>query len=422
MQSEVSLEAAARELLEANTQTAVKDGRTYTFSVPSPQAYPFQWFWDSCFHAITWARFDAERAAEELRGLFAWQGRDGFMPHVIFWNQELARRNPSYWHFRESRPWLRRPKTTARLQPPVIAQAVERVVDAGGGDAFVRETIEPLERYYRYLAAARDPDGDSLLTIISSFESGLDHCPVYDHPFSLHVDDADPLQPDAWWALRREFVNKLFGHRASILSRIRRSTHEDVHFTSIYAQGLRALARLADRGGDDALARWARDTASRVTEALMERSYDARTGLFRNLVGSRQEPVRVKTIVSLMPLILEDLPRAAVESLVQHLANPDVLARLPGRLDREGRAGVHTRPDTADLARADVDEHELVPGARPAGARLSGSRRHDRGALTRRGRAPRLQRVLQPAHRGARRRRDVRLGNAGPRPLGRVRP
>jgi len=323
MQSEVSLEAAARELLEANTQTAVKDGRTYTFSVPSPQAYPFQWFWDSCFHAITWARFDAERAAEELRGLFAWQGRDGFMPHVIFWNQELARRNPSYWHFRESRPWLRRPKTTARLQPPVIAQAVERVVDAGGGDAFVRETIEPLERYYRYLAAARDPDGDSLLTIISSFESGLDHCPVYDHPFSLHVDDADPLQPDAWWALRREFVNKLFGHRASILSRIRRSTHEDVHFTSIYAQGLRALARLADRGGDDALARWARDTASRVTEALMERSYDARTGLFRNLVGSRQEPVRVKAIVSLMPLILEDLPRAAVESLVEHLANPD---------------------------------------------------------------------------------------------------
>lgn len=323
MQSEVSLEAAARELLEANTQTAVKDGRTYTFSVPSPQAYPFQWFWDSCFHAITWARFDAERAAEELRGLFAWQARDGFMPHVIFWNQELARRNPSYWHFRESRPWLHRPKTTARLQPPVIAQAVERVVDAGAGDAFLRETIEPLERYYRYLAAARDPDGDSLLTIISSFESGLDHSPVYDHPFSLHVDDADPLQSDPWWALRREFVNKLFGHRARVLSRIRRSTHEDIHFTSIYAQGLRSLARLADRAGNDALARWSRDTASRVTDALMERAYDARTGLFWNLVGSRQEPVRVKTIVSLMPLILEDLPRAAVESLVEHLANPD---------------------------------------------------------------------------------------------------
>jgi hypothetical protein len=318
----VTLEAAARELLEANSQTAVKNGRTYTFSVPSPEAYPFQWFWDSCFHAIVWARFDAERAAEELRGLLAWQGRDGFIPHVIFWNQALARRNPNYWHFRESRPWLRRPKTTARLQPPVLAQAVERVVEAGGGEPFLRETLEPLERYYRFLAQERDPDGDSLLTIISSFESGLDHCPVYDHPFSLHVDDDDPLQRDPWWTLRREFVNKLFGHRARILSRVRRSTHEDVHFTSIYAQGLRALARLADRASDDSLASWARGTASRVTDALMERSYDARAGLFWNLVGAREEQVRVKTIVSLMPLILEDLPRTAVESVVEHLADP----------------------------------------------------------------------------------------------------
>jgi Glycosyl hydrolase family 63 C-terminal domain len=321
--SGVSLEAAARELLEANTQHGVKDGRTYTFSVPSPEAYPFQWFWDSCFHAIVWARFDAERAAEELRSLFAWQHRDGFLPHVIFWNRELARRNPSYWHFRESRPWFRRPKTTARLQPPVLAQAVERVVEAEGGDAFLRETIEPLERYYRFLAKARDPDRDSLLTIISSFESGLDHCPVYDHPFSLHVDDADPLQRDPWWTLRREFVNKAFGHRVGVLSRIRRSTHEDVHFTSIYAQGLRALSRLAERAGNDPLARWSRETAARVTDALMERSYDARAGLFWNLVGAREEPVRVKTIVSLMPLILDDLPRTAVESLVEHLADPD---------------------------------------------------------------------------------------------------
>jgi hypothetical protein len=323
VQSGVSIEAAARGLLETNTQTAVKDGRSYTFSVPSPEAYPFQWFWDSCFHAIVWARFDHERAAEELRALLTWQGHDGFIPHVIFWNRELARRNPRYWHFRESRPWLRRPKTTARLQPPVLAQAVERVVDAGGGDPFLRETIEPLGRYYRYLAKARDPDGDSLLTIISSFESGLDHCPVYDHPYSLHVDDADPLQSDPWWTLRRELVNKALGHRASLLSRVRRSTHEDVHFTSIYAQGLRALSRLADRAGNDALARWSREAAARVTEALMERSYDARQGLFWNLVGAREEPVRLKTIVSLMPLILDDLPRAAVEALVEHLANRD---------------------------------------------------------------------------------------------------
>jgi hypothetical protein len=50
------LDEAARELLLANTQTADLDGRRFRFSVPSLRAYPFQWFWDSCFHAVVWSR------------------------------------------------------------------------------------------------------------------------------------------------------------------------------------------------------------------------------------------------------------------------------------------------------------------------------------------------------------------------------
>ena len=75
-------------LLAANTRTATLDGRRFTFSVPSGGRYRFQWFWDSCFHAIVWARIDPERAAEELRSLLAWQRDDGFLPHVIFWDRE----------------------------------------------------------------------------------------------------------------------------------------------------------------------------------------------------------------------------------------------------------------------------------------------------------------------------------------------
>ena len=48
------------------------------FAVPSPTTYPFQWFWDSCFHAIVRAHFDVERAKEELRSPLAWQRDDGF--------------------------------------------------------------------------------------------------------------------------------------------------------------------------------------------------------------------------------------------------------------------------------------------------------------------------------------------------------
>ena len=38
-------------------------GRAYSFSVPSPRSYPWQWYWDSCFHALVRARFDPPGAS-----------------------------------------------------------------------------------------------------------------------------------------------------------------------------------------------------------------------------------------------------------------------------------------------------------------------------------------------------------------------
>jgi hypothetical protein len=88
--------AQAHELLADNTRTSIFEGRTLTCSVPSGGRYPFQWFWDSCFHAVVWARIDPERASDELRGLFAVQADDGFIPHVIFWDQRLV--SGRSWH------------------------------------------------------------------------------------------------------------------------------------------------------------------------------------------------------------------------------------------------------------------------------------------------------------------------------------
>ncbi len=155
--------------------------------MPSVRDYPFQWFWDSCFHAIAWSRFDPERAADELRGLLAVQDADGLIPHVVFWKGDLVSR--LQWHHLESRtagrvPFHRTPHTTAQMQPPVLAQAVERVVDSGAV-GFLAEALPHLERYYRYLAALRDPDGDGLVSVISQFESGLDFSPVYDEAIGL---------------------------------------------------------------------------------------------------------------------------------------------------------------------------------------------------------------------------------------------
>ena len=316
-----SIDERARDLLEANTQTAELDGRLFRFTVPSMRPYPFQWFWDSCFHAIVWARFDPGRAADELRGLLAVQEPDGLIPHVVFWKDHLVSR--LQWHHLESRtagrvPFYRKPHTTAQVQPPVLAQAVERVVDAGA-DGFLAEALPHLERYYGYLAALRDPDGDGLVSIVSQFESGLDFSPVYDEAIGVRR----PTPASLFLRTRLpQLRNKLANYDVETIFRRFRHHQEDVLVNAVYGQGLRALARLATRAGREAAARWAARTADRVTESLLERSWDERSGLFVNLAGPDERRSQVKTIHGLMPLILPDLPPAVAERLVGHLCDP----------------------------------------------------------------------------------------------------
>ncbi len=283
--------------------------------------YPFQWFWDSCFHAIVWSRFDAERAADELRGLLAVQEPDGLVPHVVFWRGDLVSRRR--WHHLESRtagriPFHRAPMTTAQMQPPVLAQAVERVVEAGA-EGFLAEALPHVERYYRYLAALRDPDGDGLVSVVSQFESGLDFSPAYDEaigvrrptPASLFIRTRLP-----------QLLNKLANYDLETIFRRYRHHLEDVLVNAVYGQGLHALARLASRGGHEATARWAERTAADATEALLERCWDERLGLFVNLAGPDERRSRVKTIHGLMPLVLPDVPTGVADRLVEHLCDP----------------------------------------------------------------------------------------------------
>ena len=300
--------ARARTLLEANSRRAEHDGRALRFTLPAPVSYPFQWFWDSCFHAIVWTHFDRERAADELRSLLAWQRPNGFVPHVVFWDQcRLSVR--AAWHHLESRgiPWLRDPVTSEHLQPPVLARAVERI-----GGAFAREALPQVAAFYRYVARERDPDGDGLASLIAQFESGLDFSPVYN-------EGHDSIAGIYGISRAHELVNKLLGFDAARIARLTDHHQEDVLFNAIYGDGLRALARLA--GDDDELARWANEHAERVTAALLERAWDPQSGLFRNLVGRSERRTRTETIHGLMPLLLEDLPKDVAARLVERLTD-----------------------------------------------------------------------------------------------------
>jgi Glycosyl hydrolase family 63 C-terminal domain len=299
---------AARALLEANTRTSRKDGRDYRFSIPADGAYPFQWFWDSCFHAIVWKHFDRERAADELRSLLAWRRPNGFVPHVVFWDANAISVR-AVWHHLESRgiPYLHMPRTSEYVQPPVLAHAVERI----GGD-FAAEAYPAVAAFYRYLARERDPDGDGLVSILAQFESGLDYSPVYGDghrdPVSIYVASRWP-----------ELVNKVLGFDLQRIFRHTDHHQADVLFNAVYGDGLRALARLARACGDEETAAWADGAAARVTAALVERCWDEERGLFFNLVGREGERMTRRTIISLLPLLLDDLPAEIAARLVAQL-------------------------------------------------------------------------------------------------------
>src|SRR5262245_6921739 len=67
------MQVAVAALYERNRQKgrAPWCGLDYDFVCPSTGTYPFQWLWDSCFHAVVLAHYDKERARSEIRSLLA---------------------------------------------------------------------------------------------------------------------------------------------------------------------------------------------------------------------------------------------------------------------------------------------------------------------------------------------------------------
>src|SRR5207253_11077576 len=176
--------AEARRVLSGNRQRGVSDwgGRRYDFVCPSPRTYPFQWFWDSGFHAIALLHVDPELAKQELRCLMQGAQADGFIAHMLLWEKHLS----GHWLMPDYSIRLGHPFYTGTIQPPVLARSVERIYDATGDAAFVREILPPVLAFMRWLERVRDQDGDDLVAIIQPDESGLDASPKYDAAMGIH--------------------------------------------------------------------------------------------------------------------------------------------------------------------------------------------------------------------------------------------
>lgn len=315
-----------RQLLIGNT----KDGyshllnRHYCYVAPSLGTYPYQWFWDTCFHVIMLARLsEIDLAQRNLRSLFEMQEDNGFVGHMIYWKRAL----PGYINdIIQSRPSLRaiRPHMSALIQPPVAAQALLVLFDCCGDRVFLGELYAKVRRYHAWLADNRDFDGDGLLSIISPFESGMDWKPTYD-PVLGHESRKTPPRMNfsgLYFAVMAvDASNFLRGYDLPRIRRRGRFIVKDAGFNAMYARDLHAMEILARAIGDDPEP-FARRRA-KVARAMVDVLYDPERQAFLDVQepGGRKIPVLTPTIF--FPLGVDLIPQDIADAVVARHLRPD---------------------------------------------------------------------------------------------------
>jgi glycogen debranching enzyme len=313
--------ADARRVLLGNRQQGVSewDGRSYNFVCPSPQTYPFQWLWDSAFHAIALLCVDPELAKQELRCLLQGAQPDGFIPHMLLWEKKFHTAALNEYSIVLANPYY-----TATVQPPVLARAVWRVYQATKDRDFLLEVLPTVMRFFRWLKAYRDPDDDQLIALIQPDESGLDASPKYDVLMKLGGLAPEQVLPELIDRMKRLF-SAYEPHRedpARLLA-LDVFNWEDVMVNTIYADGLQRLGGLCREAGYPlAEAAEFERRSRRVLAALEEKCWDERTGVFWDLYGFEEQRAHTLTFTSLFPLVLDSLDRHMVWRLVEeHLLN-----------------------------------------------------------------------------------------------------
>jgi hypothetical protein len=331
--------AMARGVLDRNHRvgTAQIPSMGYDYTCPSTQTYPFQWNWDSAFHAIALSRYDPIRAQAEVSTLLAARRPSGFLPHMVLWQEEFrARAANEFTIVLDSSGWR-----SATVQPPVLPLAVERVWRASGDDQWLDGVLPDLMQAMHWWSIHRDAAKTGLLTTFQPDESGLDMSPKYDVLLAIpeNADGADshgvPAGIAARWHIAMRELFAAYDPQGAgrdpdeDLTRCGVFAWQDVLVNSIYANSASALARLlTERQHPDAATSW-HQTAAGTTAALLRDCWEPLSGAFYDTYVSASQgesasactQARVLTATSLFPLILEDLPSDVAARLVAHLTD-----------------------------------------------------------------------------------------------------
>lgn len=256
--------------LHENTYTLMRNNqrrhgdRVYT--VPAAERYPFQWFWDSCFHALIYSALgDTDTAKAELSTLVGEPLPSGLLPHILF-HQPAAER--PVWGRELESPLLDAAwgtaTTSSLIQPPLIARAVLETYLTAPDDAWLASILPALTQHYTALRTERRLTESELLAIINPDESGEDNASRFDTVLAIPHPEDDTAHLAARTALIRTYAT----HQQSAKAMLPHCAVIDLSFNCIYKDGLDALAELYQISGDTSRAHATMERAAATAAAL----------------------------------------------------------------------------------------------------------------------------------------------------------
>lgn len=319
-------------------------------TVPSPSVYAHQWLWDSAFAAIGWSHIDTKRAQQEIFSLFRGQWHNGMVPHMIFDMSPRYTGDRNFWRSGLSRKSPDHIATSGITQPPVIAEAVQRIGNKMKKQErikFYKKALPHLVRYHEWLYSERDPHNEGLTLQLHPYETGLDNTPpwmnqLHEHSRPWWITAVDKL-PMSWFVniirrdtrslppeQRMENVDALMNwHIVKCMRRkhydIDRMMHrsifmiEDVSFNAIFIRNNTILREIANEARVKLPVELTNNM--KLSEKALEELWDETYGLYFSRDFASHKLLREPTVACLIPLYAGTIKADRAKRLVQVLLN-----------------------------------------------------------------------------------------------------
>ncbi len=298
----MDIKDAVLQLMQKNRR--IHQGFQYT--VPSPQTYPYQWLWDSCFHAIILTHFNIEDAKKELLSAVSKQFNNGMIPHMLYWDKNSKNDFPVI-------EWGK-PDTSTITQPPLIAYAAWRIYQIDKDKKFLAQIYPFLKKYHQFLIAERRPRRSYLYGIINPDESGEDNSPRFDRLLGLS-------------AVQSLDVN--FSKRMLLIEKQKQIEFEgpesmkdffwikDVPFNVIAINGLEHLSLIARELSLLSESEYFQNQANLTKVSMRELMFE--DGIFWSVYGEDYQKIKVKTWAIFVPMFAKLYTDKEVKHLVDSL-------------------------------------------------------------------------------------------------------